>query len=203
MICPECDKHNNDDVRFCRQCGERMERQTCANGHTIPEGLEDCPYCPRRGATPEVVGSTSADGHAERPQRTVVVAPGPDGGPPSGSVATVRPPGGEPATTTLAGFIVTFSTDPLGQFWPLRSGRTRIGSSTEADVSVQHESISAEHARVIVRDDEGTPRIWVEDGGSQNGTRLNGKEIFNERPALASGDVLSVGPVELRLLLLG
>ncbi len=257
MICPTCSKHNNDDVRYCRHCGEQIERRTCQQGHTIPEGLSECPYCPKKAAAvpsstaaapPSAAAAPPPTDTGER-KRTVVVSeqalvdsgvqpssseapvltaglapavgglPGPRRKgtvvvmPPSGDSSEASPAGpvaqvgGASAVATrgaspLAGFVVSFSIDRNGVFWPLRYGRTRIGSSPDADVCLSHPEISGEHAMIIVRDNKGSLKIWCEDSGSQNGTCLNGADIFNERPDLKTGDVVKVGPVEMKLVLL-
>ena len=236
MICPSCNEHNHDDVRFCRHCGAGIERRTCDNGHTIPDGLSECPYCPRRAGsatTPDEPQPAPAAGpgtvlvsHTELQQSgvepraatsqtpappprpagrrsgTVVVMPEREGEAPAPEVQVPTGAVARSGATPLAGFVVSFSTDLNGLFWPLRYGRTRIGSGEDNDVVLSHPEISASHARIIVRDKDGTPKVWCEDCGSANGTRLNGEDIYNERPDLASADVLKVGPIELKLLLL-
>ena len=214
MICPNCSKHNNDDVRFCRHCGQKIERRTCQQGHTIPEGLSECPYCPKKPtAAPAPADSVLAPTAAVPPptdtgerKRTVVVseqalvdsgvqptgsepapltaglAPAVGGLPASRRKGTVvvMPPsadseeaspagpgaqvGGASSVATrgaspLAGFVVSFSIDRNGVFWPLRYGRTRIGSSPDADVCLSHPEISGEHAMIIVRDNKGSLKI--------------------------------------------
>jgi hypothetical protein len=236
MICPSCNEHNHDDVKFCRQCGARMERRNCANGHTIPDGLSECPYCPRKtvasaapaqpqppaakgtvlvshtelqqsGVEPQAgPGPAPASAPPPDPRRagTVVVLPEGDDAAPATAPAAVAMGGAvaQSGASPLAGFIVSFSVDRNGVFWPLRYGRTRIGSGPDNDVQLSHPQISGSHAMVLVRAKQGEPKVWCEDCGSSNGTLLNGQDIFNSRPDLSSGDVLQVGPIELKLLVL-
>lgn len=244
MICPSCTEHNHDDVKFCRHCGARMERRTCDNGHTIPDGLSDCPYCPKKTvAEPPPTAEAGAGGHpgtllvppeeleasgvtpaaaeaigappAVAPGRkgTVVVGPGMAGEGLGGAgvaeikrraAAAVGGDAGLPqaGTSPLVGFVVSFSLDPNGVYWPLRYGRTRIGSAEGSQVRLAHAQVSGDHARILVHDNQGTPKIWCEDCGSSNGTQLNGQGVFNDRPDVHSGDLLTVGPIELKLLLL-
>jgi hypothetical protein len=265
MICPSCSQHNNDDVRFCRHCGGKMERRSCANGHTIPDGLTECPYCPRGGAavvtptpggrragtvmvsdedlvasgvapTPQADQPATAEAEA-MPPTEAVAAPPPTPRPPTepASARPASPPPPAPARaaaprsrtmvgspgkplveapagprsvdaageTLLVGFVVSFVGEPNGVFWPLRVGRTRIGSAADCEVVLGDPHVSGRHAMIVARSTDDGVRVWCEDSGSQNGTLLNGFDIFNERPELSSGDVLRAGPIELRVLLLG
>jgi predicted component of type VI protein secretion system len=69
-----------------------------------------------------------------------------------------------------------------------------IGRAAGCDLMVQNSSVSRRHA--IVRFDGN--RIYVRDGGARNPLRINGRPIFGESP-LSHGDVLGVGPVDLRV----
>jgi len=69
-----------------------------------------------------------------------------------------------------------------------------IGRAAGCDLMVQNSSVSRRHA--IVRFDGN--RIYVRDAGARNPLRINGRPIFGESP-LSHGDVLGVGPVELRV----
>ncbi|MEO8699055.1 MAG: sigma 54-interacting transcriptional regulator [Kofleriaceae bacterium] len=71
-----------------------------------------------------------------------------------------------------------------------RTGAIVIGRTSEAELQLNHASVSRRHA--TIRIDEGTMRIA--DLGSHNGTRVNG-ELVQESRTLASGDVASVGDV--------
>ena len=251
MICTECSQHNNDDVKFCRHCGAQIERRVCPNGHTIPEGLSACPYCPKGRektvveAPPAAAGAPAAGagrkgtvvvspeqlqasgvaaeapvpafehqvavGSAKPRSKTMVGVPGAE---PAGGAGSAAAPAAAPAAAAmsgmvhntgaspLAGFLVSSSQDANGVFWPLRYGRTRIGSGADNDIVLPFADISGEHSQVNVRDNKGTPKIWCSDSNSTNGTLLNGDDIFTERPDIATGDVIKIGPVELRVLLL-
>ncbi len=225
MICPGCQKHNHDDVKFCRHCGSRLERRTCKNGHPLPDGMDECVHCPKATVAEAAPGAAPPAGHPG----TVVVPPeelaasgvvpeghGAAGRPARGTVVQVPGQAPEPVAapaspieaaprsgaSPLVGFLVSFSQDPNGVFWPLRYGRTAIGSADGSTVRLVDARVSGAHARILVHHDEARPKIWAEDCGSANGTLLNGKGIFNNRPDLSSGDVLTVGPIELKLLLL-
>ena len=261
MICSKCDHRNNDDAKFCRNCGEVLQRRSCDNGHTIPEGLSSCPYCPqnRPGTIAEAPGAATAalvagGGAAGGRKGTVVVsdqdlaqsgvqspqrpsagiaASAPRGGAPakprakgtmfmdpdaapagssddSGEGAGAPAPGSvhvsgmavERGASRLVGFLVSFSLDKNGVFWPLRVGRTRLGAAEESDVFIPNPQISGSHATIVVRETKKGLRIYCQDEKSQNGTLLNGDDICQDTPDIGTGDVLQLGPVGLKLILL-
>ena len=260
MRCESCRHDNDDTTKFCTNCGAALGGRRCAKGHTIPDGLTDCPFCPRpvRVATaletppPEVA-------HAPRRQGTALVSPtdlersgvqlnpnaaaapkapvapaygaqaygappaSPAAAPPASSrgrtvfrapdappESTIAPAPAAPAApaagskpsgqsafpSPLVGFLVSFSVDPNGQHWPVRYGRTSIGSEAGCEIMLAAPGVSSRHAEVMVRDNRGAPKIWVSDNNSTNGTQLNGADIFTERPDLSHGDQIAIAGVE-------
>jgi DNA-binding NtrC family response regulator len=71
-------------------------------------------------------------------------------------------------------------------------GAVVIGRAPDAEVKVQHASVSRRHATIRANDGH----LRVADLGSHNGTRVNG-ELVAESRLLASGDVITVGDVVL------
>ena len=54
-----------------------------------------------------------------------------------------------PGTKQLRGFLVTFQSNPAGDFWPLSTGRTTVGRANApepADVPLADATISSRHA---------------------------------------------------------
>jgi len=102
----------------------------------------------------------------------------------------------------LAGFLVSFSTDENGIFWPLRYGRTSIGCGGDNEIVLASPEVSGQHAFINVRKGKDGPKIWLSDNNSMNGTMLDGEDIFNERPDLTTDSVVKIGAVEMRLILL-
>jgi len=243
MICANCSHYNRDGLDFCTNCGQGLESNKCANGHTIPAGVSECPYCPSTGrkktvqevGLPGVPGASAAPSGGG-PRKTVLVgeseiqqqlsnSPAPQRAGASGGARgskTVYRPAGEdgageatpaPAPTIggmvpmrggsrLIGFLVCYSSDANGVFWPVRFGRVRIGSdSGSADIHLDHGEVSSDHMVINSRDNKGKIKIWCTDSNSVNGTKLNGEDIFNERPDLKHGDVVGIGPFELQLVL--
>ena len=71
--------------------------------------------------------------------------------------------------------------------FPLNAEQNVIGRTSRCDVRIKHPGISAEHAVIRVLPGSAT----VEDLGSTNGTRVNGKKI--ELHTLRHGDQIGVG----------
>jgi hypothetical protein len=117
---------------------------------------------------------------------------------PSKSLADWVPNTGD---APLVGFLISFSTDPNGLFWPLRFGRTSIGSTSDNDICLNFPDVSGVHAMINIRSNKKTPKIWISDNNSMNGTAINGEDIFNERPDVNAGDVIQIGGIEMRLVL--
>ncbi len=71
--------------------------------------------------------------------------------------------------------------------FPLKAEQNLIGRTSRCDVRIKHPGISAEHAVIRVLPGSAT----VEDLGSTNGTRVNGKKI--DLHTLRHGDQIGVG----------
>jgi pSer/pThr/pTyr-binding forkhead associated (FHA) protein len=69
-----------------------------------------------------------------------------------------------------------------GTTFPLKEGVNKIGRLTSLDISIQHASISKEHAAIEVRPD----KVVIVDLGSRNGTFVNGVQI--KKQTLEAGD---------------
>jgi len=108
----------------------------------------------------------------------------------------VAVPGAAPQRR-LAGVLVTFSLDPIGQIHPLREGRTVIGRAGDPgiDVEIAEARVSSPHCQIIARGSG----VLLRDGGSTNGTwHARGpdgelRDILNEMITLQDGDRIRVG----------
>lgn len=79
---------------------------------------------------------------------------------------------------------------------PLGRTPVTVGRSSDSTIVIDDTRVSRTHATV-----ERTSSGWaVTDNGSSNGTRVNGKAIAARSPkAVAAGDVIGIGPVDLRV----
>jgi hypothetical protein len=155
----------------------------CPNGHTMDPNWDTCPYCASGQGTRERSGGTqvvAAGGrrtgvgqvppNAER-RETRVMVPAPE--PYVGGYV------GEGDTRRIVGVLITYTWRPEGQLFPVREGKTFIGSgdvSSEAvhrscDVQIPEDRrMSGEHALILCR--QGTHELI--DQSSSNGTFLDG-----------------------------
>jgi pSer/pThr/pTyr-binding forkhead associated (FHA) protein len=123
---------------------------------------------------------------------------------PTAASAQPSPPldTGEP---TLRGFLVSFQSNPRGEFWPLFSGRLtlgRAGSGENVDLPLADPTISSRHA--VLHVDFATGAAMLEDTGSTNGTYVNDEHLgFNGRRELRDGDRLRFGAYNVLIKLTG
>jgi DNA-binding NtrC family response regulator len=89
-------------------------------------------------------------------------------------------------------YLLVLQDDSSSIFHLPRSGEVVIGRAADAELRVQHSSVSRRHATLRI-DASG---MRVADLGSHNGTRVNNEPIDGAR-MLASGDVIAIGDVVL------
>jgi hypothetical protein len=163
-----------------------------------PQGYGGAPqqapyaYGPQAGYAPpqQAYAPPQAPPYAPAPQ------PLPGYKPPPGMAEdpnAVPAPG--PGARVLRGFLVSYQVNPLGDFWPLHSGRLLVGRSNSGealDVPLADATISSRHAAFTV--DPGAGPIQIEDTGSTNGTFVNDEHLgFNGRRELRDGDRVRFG----------
>lgn len=82
----------------------------------------------------------------------------------------------------------------IGHKYVLKPGEILIGRSSQAQIQIDHESVSRRHARLMLTEQG----VSLADLGSTNGTYVNDDPI-TERP-LQNGDLLKVGRTILKYL---
>ncbi len=85
-----------------------------------------------------------------------------------------------------------------GTEFPLNGDRLSLGRAEEANISINHASVSRLHAELHSL---GQSRWEVVDHGSSNGIRINGAEL--RRGIIEPGDALELGDVRLRFVAAG
>lgn len=94
--------------------------------------------------------------------------------------------------------VVVIHGEGLGRRTDIRDGALLVGRSHEADLSIQHKSVSRQHCR-IWRDAAGQYRI--RDLGATNATRLNEARLPAEADTpLNDGDRITVGETILKFI---
>jgi uncharacterized protein involved in exopolysaccharide biosynthesis len=117
-----------------------------------------------------------------------------DTGPPPATGLVIR----EPSTQLVADVqLVIVNGQGVGRTFPLYSEEVIIGRSPKAQVRLEDNAISGQHAK-IVRDNG---NYWLLDLGSTNGTFVNGQPVTAKVPAqLSVGDSVQVAETVLALL---
>lgn len=90
--------------------------------------------------------------------------------------------------------LVAVSTHLAGQEFPITGGTMVLGRTGENDIKIDHQSISSNHAKVVVADG----RVKMVDLKSKNGIRVNGE--YWEESTLKSGDIIELGKVQFRFV---
>ena len=78
------------------------------------------------------------------------------------------------------------------------TGAHELGRSSDAELRINHPTVSRKHARIIIGDDRTI--AYIQDAGGANGTRLNGTSIEKLAP-LSDGDTVGIGEVDLKVAL--
>jgi ABC transport system ATP-binding/permease protein len=94
--------------------------------------------------------------------------------------------------------LVLLSGGEGGKEFPLDKPVMSVGRGEEADVRVNHSSVSRMHCEIHSLDNE---QFEVVDSDSANGIRVNGQDI--KRALLAPGDTLELGDVVLKYIAAG
>lgn len=82
----------------------------------------------------------------------------------------------------------------LGAKHPLKPGEMIIGRSSQAQLQIDHESVSRRHARIVLTESG----VLVADLGSTNGTYVNDEPVQERQ--LTHGDLIKVGRTILKYL---
>lgn len=88
----------------------------------------------------------------------------------------------------IVGFLVSYTLEPQGFFYPIREGRQNIGRANTNSLHINDNSLSSEHAIILYRNG----RFILQDEMSSNGSLLNGHEVIGQKE-LVHGDCLIMG----------
>jgi hypothetical protein len=93
------------------------------------------------------------------------------------------------------GFLVSFESVEVGQYWPIHHGRNvvgRQGAATGLDIEIAHATTSSLHAVLLARARSG--QVVLEDTSSTNGTFVNDEPVApGQRRELSDGDRVRFG----------
>jgi FHA domain-containing protein len=174
--CQQCGELNQASARFCVVCG-------------IP--------LPGPAVSVEAAGPVLAAAAAV-PLVSLPGGTGRPGAPASLEASAARELGHDfplDGPRTLVGFLVSYDSVELGQYWPIHQGRSvlgRLGAATGLDIEIAHPTTSSLHAVLLARAQPG--RILVEDTTSTNGTFVNDNPLApGRRWELRDGDRVRFG----------
>ncbi len=97
-------------------------------------------------------------------------------------------------TRKLAGWLVSYTLDPLGIDFKIFEGRNIIGRDTECNITINDNRVSSKHAVLLFR----AGKYSITDSQSSHGTFVNDKDIELEPYYLQDGDVIRIGQTELK-----
>ncbi len=212
--CQRCGHVNEPTSRFCVGCGNRLEGgpppqapgpvqsgapdmavvQPPPQGHQpayAPTGAvgRALPYA--ETAPPVVDADYLSHPAPDRAQRGSANPPQP-----TERQSIVNPLSIPPdAPRVLAGFLVTFDSNALGQSWPVHQGANlvgRLGAVAGADIELPHATVSSRHGTIYAAAHPG--RLVLQDHGSTNGTFVNDAPLVaQEQRPLRDGDRVRLG----------
>lgn len=114
---------------------------------------------------------------------------------PRSAAPAAAPPAG-PRTGEASGRVLVLVRGDTGERIPLVGDVVTVGRSRDRTITIDDNRVSRAHARI----EPGQGGWVVVDEGSSNGTRVGGEELAPNRPrTLRAGDVVGVGPVDLRI----
>jgi two-component system, cell cycle response regulator len=92
----------------------------------------------------------------------------------------------------------------IGDWYQFPAGKESftVGRDHDVEFRIVDASVSRRHARFLIeRVDGAAPRLWLEDLGSTNGSRV-GRRRISERTLLHEGDLVCLGDIVLRYRLM-
>jgi len=219
--CPKCKATNPDNANFCKNCRSPIPKSEdkirCPNGHIMDPSWTECPICqaankadgggssqsqktvfeanPISNEPKRTIRKTALEGNIDQPhepkkiqkraRKTVVQSINEDDN------------NSQAEQNRLVAFLVSFSLDPSGQFFPIREGRHSIGCDESSDIYIKNDDkMSRQHAILLYR----RGKFLFGDNLSTNGSFVNGEEVM-DKVELNNYDTISMGNSEFRFIM--
>lgn len=114
------------------------------------------------------------------------VFPGMPSGPVSGQQVNSKP---------VVGFLFSVSRTPAGEYWPLHVGLNTIGRTADCDVCLNEATVTAEHAKLVVRVMKNPEKTIcsLQDSASTCGSMINGNSLGFDPVECHNGDIITIG----------
>jgi len=199
MQCQNCKSQLPDSAKFCNKCGVKVNVTLCPNGHVIEASEKVCKYCPSSAATNanRMSVSTTIENLTvveKQPGKTTVIEgiQASNFGKTSVIQSTPDCPGSSNETICLYGWLVITDGKDLWKDFRINKAKMSIGRSSECDIIVNDEHLSAKHASLKLQDST----LFITDLDSSNGTFVNSQEIT--RAKLSDNDSIKIGNTSLK-----
>ena len=201
MQCQNCKAQLADKVKFCPKCGAKVNVRLCPNGHVIEPDEIECRYCPASAGT----GTKSISVSTTIDKSTVIEKPVgkttegeviPRNIPDKTSIFSDAPNSRKdaPELSTLFGWLVVTEGKDLWKTFPVIKPKISIGRSSDCDIIIDDEHISAKHASMKLQNNV----LFITDLDSGNGTYVNTQEIT--RCELSDNDIIKMGKIILKII---
>ncbi|MDR1737229.1 MAG: FHA domain-containing protein [Candidatus Symbiothrix sp.] len=201
MRCKNCGWDNPDENTLCEKCGNALggnageaassAKQTPAESYESRKTAVGCPHCgyPVRPGDSRCPQCDSPLSVKETAKETAIAYPANGGG--------TRLPGmnGAPAEgRRLAGLLITYSLNPLGDFFPVYEGKNTVGRDSGTNIRLNGDTlVSGKHLTILYRAVD--KKFKFKDEQSSNGTFINDNLL--DEGELANGDIIRVGNTRL------
>jgi FHA domain/zinc-ribbon domain len=173
--CHQCGEPNQPSARFCVVCGAPLSAAAPAAAahysHTPQQVRAPLPPPPLLGGKASLSPALADAGAAARPLELPLDGP-----------------------RVLVGFLVSFESVELGQYWPIHQGKNVVGrqGASGIEIEISHPTTSSLHAVLLASARPG--RVLVEDTNSTNGTFVNDNALSSgQRWELRDGDRVRFG----------
>ncbi|MCL1932723.1 MAG: FHA domain-containing protein [Candidatus Azobacteroides sp.] len=204
MRCKNCGWENADENLKCEKCGSSLVgindsvsvKYQSTEGFDVRKTVAGCPNCgyPLRPSDQKCPNCNS-----------------PVGGPTAGAEANISSPMGGTIIAgirssekpqegkKLVGFLVSYSLNPLGDFFPVFEGRNYIGRDNSSTICIQGDSlISSNHFSILYRTID--KKFKWKDEHSSNGTFIN--EKLSDEGELKNFDTIRIGSTKLLFIVI-
>jgi FHA domain-containing protein/zinc ribbon protein len=201
--CQQCGEANQANSRFCVVCGTPLAAAASSGASPLVPAAPPPAFAPVAPAAAPLEAVSPviaiAPASAAAPPAYAPGSPGGTGRPSPNLASTAgRELGADfplDGPRTLVGFLVSYETVELGQYWSIHQGRNvvgRQGAATGLDIEVSHPTTSSLHAILLAT--ARPARVVVEDTSSTNGTFVNDNLLAaGQRWELRDGDRIRFG----------
>ena len=95
----------------------------------------------------------------------------------------------------VVGFLFSVSRTAAGEYWPLHIGLNTIGRTQECDVCLNEATVTAEHAKLVVRVMKNPEKTIcsLQDASSTCGSMINGNSLGFDPVECHNGDIITIG----------